>query len=291
MMRVKRLMALLLALLLPALCAAEEARVVYGSVAVCADATEVDLGPQQVNDWPGFYAFLEALPQVRQVDMYATVVTRREIERLTERFPQITFGWTIHIAQEHYVRTDQTAFSTLHGRCTNHTSEELDVLRYCTELRALDLGHNHIRDLSFLEGLTELRVLILACNPQLRDLSPIAGLRKLEYLEVFSCNVADLTPLEGLEHLQHLNVAYNPIRRWDAILTLPHLKRLWISQTGIPVRGGGLQELQQALPGTTIAGFGHPTANGWREGPHHATIQSMFRAGEYVPFEDSFPDE
>ena len=37
--------------------------------------------------------------------------------------------------------------------------------------------------------------------------------------------------------------------------------------------------------------IGHPTTYGWREGNHYETIYTMFRANEYIPFEDSYPLE
>lgn len=291
MKKMLTLLCLLLALCAPAVLAESAAQVSFGAVSVPADAAYIDLGEQVVGDWDAYVAFLNELPNLKKADMFATVVERRDIKLLEEHFPDVRFGWTIHIAREHYIRTDQTAFSTLHGSCPNHTSKEFEVLKYCTELRALDIGHNNVTDLSFLKPLTKLRVLILACNPELRSIDVLAELKDLEYLELFSCNIYNLAPLKELPRLMDLDIAYNKIGKYDALYEMPQLRRLWMPQSGLPIRGEKFEALQAALPDTWIMTDGHPTANGWREGNHYETIYTMFRANEYIPFEDSWPLE
>lgn len=288
----KKMMALLCALLCfaSATLAQDAEEIVFGGLSVSRDAEYIDLGEQVVEDWDAYIAFLSELPNLKAADMFATVVEHRDIKRLEERFPDVKFGWTIHIAREHYIRTDQTAFSTLHGSCPNHTSKEFEVLKYCTELRALDIGHNNVTDLSFLRPLKKLRVLILACNPELRNIDVLSELKDLEYLEIFSCNIYSLAPLRELPRLMDLDIAYNKIGKYDALYEMPQLKRLWMPQSGIPMRGEAYEKLEAALPDTWIMTDGHPTANGWREGNHYETIYTMFRANEYIPFEDSYPE-
>lgn len=283
------LLCLLLTLFMTGAWAEEGESVTFGNVSVSKDATYVDLGDEVVSDWNAFYSFLSQLPKVEKVDMFSTTVEKKNINQLVEKFPQIKFGWTIHISRAHYIRTDQTAFSTLHGSCDLHTSKELEVLKYCTELLALDIGHNDLTDISFLSSLTKLRVLILACNERLRDISVLSQLKDLEYIELFSCNIRDISSLEGLDHLMDLNIAYNPIARYSVLNGMSHLKRLWIPQSGVPCYGDEFKALQADLPNTLIMNKGHPTNYGWREGNHYETIYTMFRANEYMPFEDSYP--
>lgn len=290
MKRMLAMLCLLLALSFSTALAQDE-KVTYGVVSVPKTATYVDLGDQVVTDWEAFYTFLSQLPELEKVDMFSTTVNKQSIEALVVRFPQLKFGWTIHIARHHYIRTDQTAFSTLHGSCPLHTSEELEVLKYCTELLALDIGHNDLTDISFLEDLTKLRVLILACNERLKDISVLSQLKDLEYIELFSCNIRDISALRDLEHLMDLNVSYNNLTKFDVLNEMTQLKRLWIPQSGVPCYGEAYKQLQADLPNTLIMNQGHPTNFGWREGNHFESIYAMFRANEYIPFEDSYPLE
>ena len=201
------------------------------------------------------------------------------------------FGWTIHLVKGHYIRTDQTAFSTLHGSCDLHQSSYFELLKYCPDLLALDIGHNDLSDISFLRYLPKLRVLILACNERVRNLSVLSELHDLEYLELFSCNIVDITPLKDLEHLMDLNISYNNITKYSVLNEMTQLKRLWIPQSGVPCTGPSFKKLQADLPNTLIMNQGHPTNYGWREGNHYETIYTIFRANEYIPFEDSYPIE
>lgn len=290
----KKLLIILCVLLaLPcAIALAQEAETVtFGALSVPKDAEYIDLGEQVVEDWNAYIAFLSELPNLKQVDMFSTIVEKKNINQLESNFPDIKFGWTIHLTAKHYIRTDQTAFSTLHGSCSEHTSKELELLKYCTELLALDIGHNDLTDISFLQNMPKLRVLILACNPRLRNIEVLGQLKDLEYLELFSCNIGNITPLMGLERLMDLNIAYNPITKYAGLNGMTQLKRLWIPQSGVPCYGDEFRQLEADLPNTTIMNKGHPTNYGWREGNHYETIYAMFRADEYIPFVDSYPIE
>lgn len=286
----KKVVILLFCFLLLLAGAAAADSVSFGSVSFPREAEAIDLGEQTVEDWDAFIAFLGGFPNLKQVDMFSTIVEKKQINRLVEAFPDIHFGWTIHITHKHYIRTDQTAYSTLHGQCAPHPSKVFEVLKYCTELRALDLGHNTLTDLSFLEPLTHLRVLILACNPNLKNIQVLSGLKDLEYIELFSTAITDLTPLGDLPHLMDLNVANNRISKWKVLLEMPQLRRLWI-----PVNDKNADLLREALPDTKVVNHGQPTGNGWRrfedetEHPHYSVIYRMFREDQYIPFEESAP--
>lgn len=54
----------------------------------------------------------------------------------------------------------------------------------------------------------QLRVLIIACN-KVEDISPLANLTNLEYLEVFKNKIRDISPLSGLTNLIDLNICFN----------------------------------------------------------------------------------
>ena len=282
--------ALLCALLLTAGAANAEETVSFQGISVEKNAVYLDMGGETVRDLASFEGFLDQLPALRQVDMFETPVNRRQIEELTARFPSIEFGWTIHIAADHYVRTDATAFSTLHGECMGHSSQDFEVLKYCKNLRALDIGHNQVIDLKFLTSLPHLRVLILADNP-IHDLSPLAELKELEYLELFSCEFYDITPLTELPHLLDLNICNNKnMYQYSVMLNLsPTIKRLWVSELGVYISDARVAELKTVMPDAIFSTDDHPTANGWRVGEHYETIYEMFHTGVYKPFSDSFP--
>ena len=264
----------------------------FGSLTFDSDAVSIDLGEQQVKDWDGFIAFLGQFTRLEKVDMYATLTRKAQADRLAETFPGIRFGWTLDIARgAHTVRTDAEAFSTLHGWCDMHRSGDLEVLKYCTEMKALDLGHNHLTDLSFLTCMPHLRVLILAGNAHIgSNADTLRELKELEYLELFGCSIRDVSFLTDLPNLIDLNLCNNKVVDWTPLKELKQLKRLWVSNLwGIRMPKADQEALLEALPDTRIEFRGDPTANGWRDDPHYDIVYEIFHTDRYIPFAESAP--
>ena len=285
-------------------CGAAPAEVVsFGVVSFDRSAETIDMGDQTVRNFKDFIAFLKEFPNLKKVDMYATGITADNVEKLENAFPDVTFGWYLQMMRYHFVRTDANAYSALDGSHPRHTDEEFKLLKYCPGLLALDLGHNDIREASFLRNMPNLRLLILAENPNLHCLELISTLQDLEYLELFSCGIEDISPLTALTGLMDLNLSNNRVKDWRPLKEMKWLRRLWISGmcTGNrkkpELTAAERQELEEALPYTEIVYTGEPTSKGWRwlsknvPAPHYEVIRQMFY-GEtqyYVPFEESPP--
>ena len=93
------------------------------------------------------------------------------------------------------IRPGMTAFSTLKGRQEpRYTAEDVagPLQEYCPGLLALDLGHNDVSDLRFLKAWPKLRRLIIVdSKTPITDISPLAELEDLEYVELFMQNITD----------------------------------------------------------------------------------------------------
>ena len=277
---------LLICVLLPLMAGAD--LLSYRGFTADRDAEVIDLGDVTIKSLEGFIAYLQQFPHLKQADLYATPLSPESIDALTEAFPQVTFGMTMRIG-DHLVRTDATAFSTLHGNSSRHHDEDdFRYLKYCTNLLALDIGHNSVRDVSFLYDLPDLKVLILACN-EITDITPVGSLHQLEYLELFKNDVRDLSCLEACTKLIDLNVCFNHIDDLTPIAKLPGLQRLWVFNSNNwsdadPVDGQQLALLKQALPQCHIDSTSYSTLGGWRDHRRYYIVSNMFRLGEYIPF-------
>jgi len=104
-----------------------------------------------------------------------------------------------------------------------------------------DSSFSSITDLSFLSGLTGLRVLDLSHNSCRIDLSALAGLTGLETLDLSHMKAdafqdpwasLDLTPLAGLPALQTLNLEFSHVQ-WDTLAGLTQLRELNLHYTDI----------------------------------------------------------
>ena len=85
-------------------------------------------------------------------------------------------------------------------------------LRYCNEVKYMDLGHNDtLSDLSFVGFMPELEILIISgCS--VKDLSGFENCKKLKFLEMAYCGkLTDISPLAGCESLTDLNISYTHV--------------------------------------------------------------------------------
>ena len=246
-------------------------------------AAEIDFGDIAVDDVEGLIALIERMPNLTRVDMYASRLEHADMARLFDGYPHIRFGWTVYMGK-HVVRTDATSFSTLHGKCPEHDEAFFEPLRYCLDLVALDLGHNRIRDISFLRHFPHMKVLILACN-QIEDISVLAELKELEYLELFSNRFKDATPLAQLPQLRDLNISNNPVNDITSLHQMDQLERFWCTMNDKRITRQERKDMEQALPDCKFYWDGQPTLGGWREHPHYDTIYAIFNQGGYRPFD------
>lgn len=74
----------------------------------------LDMGANWSGDVEALIALIDSRPGLKEVHLYSQPLPYETMERLTGLYPDIFFGFTIRIA-EHTIRTDQTAFSTLHN--------------------------------------------------------------------------------------------------------------------------------------------------------------------------------
>lgn len=85
-------------------------------------------------------------------------------------------------------------------------------LRYCNEVKYMDLGHNEtLSDLSFVGFMPELEILIVS-GCAVKDLSGFENCKKLKFLELAYCGkLQDISPLAGCESLTDLNISYTKV--------------------------------------------------------------------------------
>ena len=235
------------------------------------DVEELDLSGIPVENISDVEDSVVLFPNLKKVIMSDCGIPDEEMDELNRRHDDIQFVWTVHFSI-YSLRTDTIYFCAsdvpnLGNVAPELTSEQLDPLKYCTDLEALDLGHMWYKDLNFLSGMTKMKYLILV-QGKFSDLSPLANMPQLEYLELFNNNkIIDLTPLLSCKNLKHLNIGYCYFLDWEPLKQMTSLERLWMPHVGID--DVGKEELAAALPSTEIYWpqddpMGS-TGGGWRE--------------------------
>ncbi len=250
-------------------------------ISLSSSQTEADISNQPITDFTQFCEALAALPSLKQLCMCDCGLSNLQMEELCKSYPEIKFIWKIYM--KHWsLRTDAVAFSTMVGfhETEKLTSEDIEVLKYCTDLVALDLGHHAFTDISVIGQLTDLKILILADNSARFDPSPLQNLTNLVYLELF-CNyesLNDVSALEPMKKLVDLNLCFDYILDVRPLLHFPQLQRLWISDT-YKLTPYQKQQLRDAYPDTEIC-FDcdrGSTGSGWRTHPRYFAMLTMFR--------------
>lgn len=237
-----------------------------------------------VETLDGLEAALRYLPDIRFVDMLACEVTTDDIDRYMEINPDADYLWWVKFGRW-VVRSDIQIFSSMRTTDNHYyTNEELyPLLHYCKKMRALDLGHNALTDLTDIGNMTDLQVLIIADNEYLTDLSPLKNLDKLYYLEMFLCiNITDFSGLDGMVSMEDMNCRYCRYLDDPSFLAnMPNLRMLYCANTGL-----GLREIAPYR----IEGCSYETASedyssvyhGWRATDRNIAIRHLFHHFEDV---------
>ena len=258
-------------------------KVDFGSFVIDMTAAETDISGNAVADKAAFERVVSGLADGTKLIMCDCGYTNEEMGAFRERYARISFVWRIYLGKWS-MRTDDEAFSVMIYASDTYdrlTSEDIKVLEYCTNLYALDLGHQDITDLTTIGKLTDLRVLILADN-KITDLTPLANLKNLQYLELFVNSITDLSPLAACTELVDLNFGWNRVYDMSGIYSLPKIERLWLPTN--PVAGTKQNEIREAFPEATIIfADENSVSSGWRTHERYFTMRDMFTYNEYYP--------
>lgn len=249
-----------------------------------------DISGITITDIDAFKAQIEQLPNLLYIDMCDCGLTNDQMEDLMNTFPSVRFVWMIHMTSTNAkrtlywdVRTDALAFSTLHAWASDPRLDNDDAqqLKYCTDLVALDFGHNAIYDTSFMENMN-MHILITVDSynrveqHKFNDISVISNFPNLMYLEIFVGAVTDTSAIAGCKEMVDLNISYNPISTIEDITDLPHLERLTIESTNISY--ADYQKLCEIYPNAKICYYGSGSVdNGWRGHKRYFAMIDMFR--------------
>lgn len=288
------LLLLALCLAAPMLGSAAHAEVMIEGLPYDRYASRLDLTGLRVTDVEALKETLRSMPRLREADLTDCNLSDEALDSLRQELAEyrVKIVWTLTVGKNYRLRTDAWVFSTQHSS-NDHRLEDKDVacLRYATELRALDLGHNWIFDISFVEPMTQLRVVVLSDN-RITDFSPLAG-KPLEYLEIFNNKVSDISFLEGCDTLLDLNICDTHVADLSPLYQLKSLKRLWVGDMKEVTAAERDRFLSYQKENMEAYNFWTdiPTMYGWRgdeKGPGHPRyeiVKAMFHEGVYYDFD------
>lgn len=133
-------------------------------------------------------------------------------------YPNTKIVWRVSFGGQYSLTTDETTLRAVYGVENSHN----DVLKYCTSLKYIDMGHNTtLTDISFTAYMPDLEILILSGAP-IRNVDPLANCKNLVFLEMANCNaLEDISALENCEKLRFLNIGFSEVKDLTPIENLP----------------------------------------------------------------------
>ena len=238
------------------------------------DTTEL-----KVTDLTGLEEALRYLPALTDVDLLEADAKLEDLDRFDEIRPDIFWLWEFTFQGWQRIRTDIRVYSSLNGY---QTTRSLDyyypIVKYCKHLRALDLGHNSITDITPIGELKELEVLILADN-FITDASPLAGLHNLVFLELFmNYGIEDYSFLNELTQLKDLNLCYcRTLEHLDFLENMPALEFAMFKRTAVSPEE--FAQWQERLPDARLVladGDIESSGSGWRMAGRNKQVRTAF---------------
>lgn len=270
-----------------------------GNAVISSEDTVMDLDtPKGEAKLSAIAQALDALPNVEQVLMYKYRPSLKGMaDYLLDKYPEVEFGWTLDWlicnGRRVRLRSDATAFSTAKGRQDpRYTAEQIwERLQYFPDLVAIDVGHNNVTDLSFLANFPGLkRLIVIDSRVPVTDISVLAQLPELEYVELFMQDITDISALANHEKLLDLNLCHNNITDLSPLYSCTSLERLWISYNP-NLTQEEIDKLQAALPNCVIETESYEsTGAGWREHERYEIMYYSFQDNTYYPFGEPLPD-
>lgn len=265
----------------------------WGELTFSDDAESLDLTVREAGTTiKELEAIVKLCPNLKYVDnSHKYFPSNNEMFSIMKKYPDIHFDWQVKLGSAYHVSTKATTFSTMNhiDASTKLRSKDLELLKYCPNLKALDLGHNNVTSLDFLQYTPNLELLIIADN-KVTDITPVGKLKHLQYLEIFKNHITDLSPLAECTELLDLNITWVDATDLTPLDNLPNLQRLW----GNMLRKMPEEEIKRYVdshPNVSVDfQLSHAaTVDGWREHERYEHYIWCFKRHTWIPFDEPLP--
>lgn len=168
--------------------------------------TELNYKKVSIGD-DGLEKFREVLPYMENLT-YLTFdrcdTSDEAVAALREEFPDANIAWRIFFAPFSCMTDVEKIWASCDLR-----DDVTEPLKYCNKVKYLDIGHNALHNIDFIQYMPDLEILIVSCG-DLEDISPIKYCQKLRILECAEdTKVKDFSPIADVPNLECLNFGGN----------------------------------------------------------------------------------
>ena len=237
------------------------------------------LKQEEIGD-EGLETFREVLPYLKGLTYLSfdrCGTTDEAVASLRDDFPNIKIAWRVFFSPFSCMTDTEKIWASC-----DLTDAVSEPLKYCTDVKYLDIGHNAIKDISFVEYMPNLEAFIVSCS-EIEDISPIANHEKLIFFECAESYLRDCSPLATMPQLEYINIGCNPNMPpdFDWLFDLENPKRIFIQNyydTSIDMSLLA-EELEEKFPDCEV----DVSWNGMSALSAEWKFSRGFMSGEYVP--------
>ena len=144
-------------------------------------------------------------------------IDNETMAQLRDDYPDVKIVWRLQVWQRTWLTDTEVLRAVYHVDDKN-----CGPFKYLTDVKYIDLGHNEtLTDFSFVAYMPNLELCIASGSP-IKDLTPFASCKKLEFLELAWCgHLEDLSPLAECESLKYLNICRTKVKDITPLENLP----------------------------------------------------------------------
>ena len=178
------------------------------------------------------------------------------MESLRKEYPGKDIVWRIFV-NRYSLLTNEEMIRMPSGV----TDKNIMPLKYCTNVKYLDLSGNKVSDFSFLSNFTELECAILTLT-NIRDLTPLLNSKNLTWLELYSCSkIEDFSPIAQMKNLKYLNLSKTKISDISPLNQLSLERFVCVDSK---ISDDGLQQFSIQNPNCLVSNSGSALGYAWR---------------------------
>ena len=207
---------------------------------------------------PEIRAALDILPNCTYFLLDNCGIDDEILAQLRDDYPNTKIVWRVFWSSKHHVLTDTEMINA-----NNVSTEPTQVLKYCTDVKYLDLGHSpNLHNIEFVRYMPNLVILIIS-DSKVTDLTPLMNCPNLEMIEIVKVyTMVDVSPLAHCTKLKGINMSgVRKITDITSLYGLQDMKRLYIGGTGVSEEM--YKEACEAMPNCWISNTLYHSSGVW----------------------------
>ena len=218
---------------------------------------------------------LDIMPDCTYAKFDTCGIDNEVMAQLRDDYPDVKVVWRVN-ADRYSMLTDEEMVRMTYSLTQNGA----DVLKYCTDVKYLDVTSSKLKNIDFVSYMPKLEAAIFTLVG-IKDLSPLANCPNLTWLELASCGgIRDLNSLSGLKNLKYLNISQTKITDLSPLDEVPLERFNCVKST---IQTAAYSHFVEKHPNCVSTRQGSALGYGWRYEednalfPYYAELRKIFR--------------